>query len=347
MTPEKTRLGQDAKADASLLPLETDFKVAGSIWVVRTNSLSIVRSIEQTFEALDDRNVLPDLSLSFFVNYDLSDKRPWPKPHFRGLNHLVYASYSSGNTLLINLLDRSVVGQISPDMAQDTEYWRYVLLPVLLGTCSAAIGITPLHCACLVKDGRGLLLGGMSGAGKSTLALSLALKGFSFLSDDWTYFNSSDCEAVAYGIPTVIKLLPDTVKYFPQLRTLEPHISLNGELAFEVDPVRWFGVTKSAHCPVESIVFIERGNTNDAHLFEPISSDEAFSRFLIDLETLPACLSPMRKGQLQTVKNVVNRECLLLRHARSPESVAEQIAKFYEERVGEVSMQDAGLESSR
>jgi hypothetical protein len=329
MLEEQTRKhGFGKVAIAAPLPLAAHFKVAGTTWLIRTNSPAILRSAEQTFESVDGKGLVPDLSLHCAVNFDLADKRPWPKPHFRGLNHLIYASYSSGNTMLIDLLHRSVIGAISPDMAQDAEYWKYVLFPVLLGSCSAAIAITPLHCACLVKNQVGLLLGGESGAGKSTLALSLALQGFAFLSDDWTYFNRSSSGVTAWGLPTVVKLLPDAVKYFPELAAFEPHPSLNGELAFEVDPVSRFGVRKSPHCRVGKIVFLERTEGTGKIAFRRISSDEAFSRFVIDLETLPLCISSMRTCQLETVKNIVSGECWVLRHRASPDLVAQEIGQF-------------------
>ncbi|MCU1298496.1 MAG: Hpr(Ser) kinase/phosphatase [Acidobacteriaceae bacterium] len=325
---------------AAPLPLEAHFKVAGTTWLIGTNSPAILRAAEQIFEFVDGKGLAPDLSLRLTVNFDLADKRPWPKPHFRGMNHLIYASYSSGNTMLIDLLHRSVIGSISPDMAQDAQYWKYVLLPVLVGSCSAAIGITPLHCACLVKNRVGLLLGGESGAGKSTLALSLALKGFAFLSDDWTYFKRSTSGVTAWGLPTVVKLLPDAVKYFPKLASVEPHTSLNGELAFEVDPVSRFGVRQSRYCEVGKIVFLERTGGTDKIAFRRISSDEAFTRFVIDLETLPGCISSMRTCQLETVKNIVSRECWVLRHGDSPDSVAREIERFSNVSAGPAGIQE-------
>jgi hypothetical protein len=318
-------MAQFTEAD---LPLEAYLKAAGSIWRIRTNSRAILRSAEQTLEVVDGRGLAPDLSLHFAVDFGLADKRPWPKPHFRGMSHLVYASYGSGNAMLIDLLRRSVLGLVSPDMAQDAEYWRYVLLPVLLGSSSAAVGITPLHCACLVKNQSGLLLGGESGAGKSTLALALAMKGFAFLSDDWTYFRLSGSSVTAWGIPTMVKLLPDAATHFPQLAKLAVRPSLNGELAFEVDPVSGFGVTTSMHCGVSWIVFLERAAAANKVRFRRISSDEAFSRFATDLELLPPCVSEMRTRQLETVKAVVSRECWVATHGGPPDQVAGEVVQF-------------------
>jgi hypothetical protein len=331
MTREGASLeGGGTLAAPAHLPLQAYCKVAGSIWLIRTNSAAILRSAAQTFETTDGGGIAPDLSLYFAVDFDLADKRPWPKPHFRGLNHLVYASYSSGNVMLIDLLHRSVIASISPDMAQDAQYWRHVLLPVLLGSCSAAIGVTPLHCACLVKNQSGLLLGGVSGAGKSTLSLSLARQGFAFLSDDWTYFRQCDSAVMAWGIPTVLKLLPDAVTYFPELARFESRPSLNGELAFEVDPVNGLGVTQSLNCRVGWIVFLERAGKTGKVVFERISSEEAFSRFVLDLEMLPPCVSQMRALQLQTVRAIASGQCWVLRHGGAPHAVAAEVVQFCE-----------------
>src|ERR1700732_2006641 len=89
-----------AEPTPARLPLKAYYQVAGSIWLIQTNSPAILRAVEHTLEAIDGRGVTPDLSLHFAVDFDLLDKRPWPKPHFRGLNHLVYASYSSSNVML-------------------------------------------------------------------------------------------------------------------------------------------------------------------------------------------------------------------------------------------------------
>jgi len=172
-----------------------------------------------------------------------------------------------------------------------------------------------------------LILGGDAGAGKSTLAVTLALKNFAFLSDDWTYFSQSGSRAQAWGLPTPVKLLPDAIKYFPQLTDAQIAPSLNGELAYEVDPVEMFGVDRSLFCEPKWLVFVER-TEDTGTLFKRISSDDAFRRFAEELEELPADISSMRKQQLQTIRALVNRECWVLQHRLPPSAVAERLAEF-------------------
>jgi hypothetical protein len=159
------------------------------------------------------------------------------------------------------------------------------------------------------------------------LAVTLALNNFAFLSDDWTYFSRSGSRAQAWGLPTPVKLLPDAVKYFPQLTEAQIATSLNGELAYEVDPVEVFGVDRSLFCEPKWLVFVERTDWAGT-FFKLISSDDAFRRFAGELEELPADISNVRKQQLQTIRALVNRECWLLQHRLPPALVAEKLSEF-------------------
>ena len=184
--------------------------------------------MRETFEqfAQVDGGQQPDLQLQFHVDYGVTDAPLWTKPHFRALDHLYYASYGACDSLLVDQSRRRIVGSFSPAIARDLYYWKQTILPVLLGIASASIRVTPVHCACVAKDGSGLLLGGESGAGKSTTALALSLKGFSYLSDDCTYLSRAGTEIRAWGLRTPVKLLPDAVNHFPNLASREPVLSL-------------------------------------------------------------------------------------------------------------------------
>ena len=309
------------------LPLKRWFKVAGSIWQISTNADEILDVMRGTCEPLDDQRAGVDLFLSVVVDFDLHDRPPWQQPYYRGLDHLVYGAFGPGSSMLIDLRRRCVIASLSRALARDLNYWKRILVPMILGTTSAFVGITPIHCACLVKGGYGLLLGGDSESGKSTLALSLALNGFAYLADDWTYLSRSGFELSAWGLPTPVKLLPDTVKFFPQLSSFEPVVSQNGELAIEVDPVEAFGVDRSLCCEPRWLVFLERSGEKCA-TFRRISSAEAASRFASDLGMLPKCFSDVVEDQLRTIRTLVDRECWVLRHGLAPTALARLFAEF-------------------
>lgn len=313
--------------DDLLVPFNQRFAVAGSVWLIASNAPEILSAAGETFQSVIDITLPTALTVSCYVDPKLRAEQPWPRPHFRGLNHLVYAAYGSGGSMLIDLQRRRVIGTFSSAMARDSNYWRCVLLPILLGVTSASIGVSALHCACVVRNGRGLVLGGASGAGKSSLSLALSLDGFAYLSDDWTYFSQAGSVAHAWGLPTPVKLLPDAVRYFPQLNGANLSSSLNGELAYEVDPVAEFGVNRALLCHPRWVVFVERAASAGA-TFTRISSEDAFVRFASQLERLPACLADMRRPQLQTIRTLVDQDCWVLRHGLTPALAAAELSKF-------------------
>jgi HPr Serine kinase C-terminal domain len=310
------------------LPLKARFFVAGSIWDMESNSEEIVRAMRETFDQAGGKQPA-DLHLRFHVDFAINDQPRWSTPHFRALDHLYYATYGPCDSMLVDQIGRRVIGSFSPAAAADLRHWKQIVLPVLLGIVSASIGVTPVHCACVVKSGSGLLLGGESGAGKSTTALELSRNGFSLLSDDCTYLSRSATGVRAWGLPTPVKLLPDAVSYFPELASLEPVLSLNGEWALNVDPTEISSVERCLSCAPRWLVFLER-KVESRPVARQLSSPEAASRLLADLETLPPCNFDQYEYQLETVDRLVDRECWVVQHGLRPEPLAELLTVLCE-----------------
>lgn len=309
------------------LPLSARFIVTGATWEVSTNCHELLAIMQDVFQ-LDENELSPaDLRLNFFVNFDLPDGGVQLSPHFRALEHLYYGTFGPGDSMLVDQLNRRVVGSFSPATVRDTGYWKRVILPCLLGITSSCVGVTPVHCACVVKDHLGLLIHGVSGSGKSTLALSLSLQGFSYLSDDCTYISSSENGLRCWGSSAPLKLLPAANQYFSPLASVVPSESLNGELAFEVDPVEIFGVTRALSCDPRWLFFIERTNEPNFGLL-PMSRAESALRLASDLERLPSCIAAQREHQLAVIDTLVQRECWFVRHGLQPEVLATAIAEF-------------------
>jgi len=307
-------------------PCEARLFVAGSIWDVRSNSQEILRAMRETFDQVDSGRQA-DLHLRFRVDSSVNNAPCWSKPHFRALDHLYYATYGPCDSMLVDQLNRRVIGSFSPAVAHDLRYWKQTVLPVLLGIVSASIGVTPVHCACVVKSGSGLLLGGESGAGKSTLALSLSRNGFSYLSDDCTYLSRPGTGMRAWGLPTPVKLLPDAVSHFPELVSLDPVLSLNGEWALNVDPTEISNVERCLSCVPRWLVFLER-KVDSPPLIKPLSSREAASRLVADLETMPPLMLDQYEYQVETINRLVERECWVVQHSLKPEMLAQLLAEI-------------------
>jgi hypothetical protein len=91
-----------------------------------------------------------------------------------------------------------------------------------------------LHAAGIVHDGRCLLLTGGSGAGKSTLSYACLRAGFSLLAEDIVYAETEGDPVAVWGWPWSLHLLPDAVRFFPELAQAERIQKLNGETKLRV-----------------------------------------------------------------------------------------------------------------
>ena len=282
--------------------------------------------MRETFDEVDGQQPA-HLQLQFHVDHGVTNAPLWAKPHFRALDHLYYATYGPCDSILVDQSRRRVVGSFSPATARDLRFWTQTILPTLLGIASASIGVTPVHCACVAKDGSGLLVGGESGAGKSTSAVSLSRQGFSYLSDDCTYLSRAGGQIQAWGLPTPVKLLPDAVNHFPQLVSHEPVLSLNGEWALSVDPTEIFNVERCLSCTPRWLVFLERTGRSHAAM-KPLTSSQAASRLVADLETMPQLIFDQYEYQLETINLLVDRECWVVQHGLKPELLAPVLAEI-------------------
>ena len=308
-------------------PLHSHHIVTGAHCEVLTNSPAILEATRKFFRYEVAPQKLPTMTLRLWVDPAARDCPPCPQPFFRGLGHLTYAAFDSENSLLIDLRRRRVLGRFSGSMAVDAGYWQRVILPALVGLASDALGVTVIHSACMERDGDGLLLAGESGAGKSTLSLAMAHAGFHFLSDDWTYLSHARRKLTAWGLVTPLKLLPESADFFPELRRLQPGVSLNGETAFEVDPEAVFGVRRSLRCDPRWLVFLER-HSGPGHAFSRMPLQEAARSLGSAQGRLPRELSKLRKTQRATIQSLVERECWLLRYSEPPEVMARVLSEF-------------------
>jgi hypothetical protein len=249
------------------------------------------------------------------------------EPHFRGLHHAVTASFGNSNMFVFDVLRRTLSATVSGEVARDIRFWKEKLVPITLGVLGAAMGLVPVHCACLESKGDGLLIAGVSGAGKSTLSVALSECGFNYVSDDWTYISQQQTGMVAHGTWAPVKLLPDAVKHFQRLQRHSLQTSMNGELAYEVDIAETFGAQVERECEPRWLVFLERRQEAGVK-FMPLSSEDAKSYVNSSVEKLPVQLYEAAAMRERTIENVSMLPCWRFQYGGSPQFAANELRKF-------------------
>lgn len=131
--------------------------------------------------------------------------------------------------------DRAAVFTVRPgrvDVAgcSSTVGWRYTLLMIvseMIATHARARQLD-LHAATSVIGNEGYVLVGPKGAGKTTVSLHLASTGGArLMSNDRTFLEPGASGAViARGLPTGLRLRPDTVRELPALHVNQPWTEL-------------------------------------------------------------------------------------------------------------------------
>lgn len=323
---------QVVSIDQTVLLHSRELCFAGAGCDLQTTSSDLVRMLELLSTA-------PSLScLSRFrmrVAVDETSGEPAGTPHFRGMHHVVVASFGSSNVIVFDILRRTFSASISGAVAQDYRFWREKLIPITLGVLGAAVGLVPVHCACLESEGDGLLIAGVSGAGKSTLSVALAESGFNYISDDWTYISKHHQGIVAHGTSAPVKLLPDAVTHFHSLQQHRLQISMNGELAYEVDIADGFGARVERECEPRWLILLERMHRTGAE-FTPMASVDAKNYINSCVERLPVQLSQAAAKRGETIDRVSSLPCWRFRYGGTPQFAVKQLWEFVANRRAEV-----------
>lgn len=311
------------------LPLRTDLLIAGAHCAFATNSEQILASVDRwrcpnrsrtsrTF----DMNVLLDSSLP-------SDRDVKTHTHFRGLHHLVFATLGTYELFIFDLVRKQVAAAVSQAAASESAFWNSYLLPITVGIMGTTLGVIPVHSACLDLDGKTLLIAGVSGAGKSTLSVALAHCGFSLVSDDWTYVSQEAESLIAHGLDAPVKLLPDAIRYFPELSGRTPRMWFNGELAFEIEHEE-FCRRSTARCSRPHwLMFLERTSDSGCDFF-PCSTHDAQAFFESSAERLPCQIPEASAARSAIIRSIANCRCWRLRTGESPQVTADAVRQFCE-----------------
>lgn len=312
---------------AADLQLRAELRIAGARCVLRSNSCNVLSALAHW-----RADTAPSSGVSFEM--EIAEDRTLPRAaqrdaRFRGLHHLVFADFGGGNVFTLDVLRRKVTGAISQETAGDELFWNSVLVPIVIGVLGPALGIVPVHSACLDLDSKALMLPGASGAGKSTLCAALARLGFAIVSDGWAYVTNDEDGLAVHGISPRVKLLPDSVRYFPELCGFATTETLNGEIAFDLDPQFVFHSEIRRRSRPHWLLFLQRTET-PACEFVPFAAEGARAFFENSAERLPSQLSCFAAARSETIKALTERPSWILRSGCDPHKTAEAIGRFCE-----------------
>jgi hypothetical protein len=138
---------------------------------------------------------------------------------------------------------------------------------------------TPLHAACVVRNGVGVVLCGHSGAGKSTLAYACARRGWTLVSDDSLHALPGHGPTVA-SFSSTIHLRGPVRAIFPELSSEKMGIAPNGKQALTILPAQQ-GFQTARTATVERTIFLSRrSGFPRLSVYDPEAAAQYFFKYL-------------------------------------------------------------------
>ena len=185
---------------------------------------------------------------------------PGPRPigaqRFEARAGFLRFSCDETNVAEFHLIARVGCIRIGLDALDDGPCFRHHWLETLVLTALDSVFFTPLHAACIAKEGIGTLLCGDSGAGKSTLAYACARAGWTLVSDDAVHMAPGP-GCVGVGGSHTIHLRNPVRSLFPEIAELAEKRAPNGKPAIEIDATA-FGFHAARQARIDRFVFLRR-----------------------------------------------------------------------------------------
>jgi len=303
--------------------ISREFPLMGESLRVETNDKRVMAAAHELFSRYGDATpaAAEPLVLRLLVSDEPAGAVPGERPVFRTQGHLFTIVLGQHDSAVADLVRGYAFAIVSPALVADGWRLRHQVMAALaLGMLGPARGYLPLHCACVVKGDRSVLLHGPSGAGKSTLAYAAARRGYRMVSEDAVQIGGTGGARV-WGVPWQLLLLPDAARFFPELAELEPRLQANGKLKLGVDLESLLPDSTTPSAPLGPILLLERGAASG---ITRLSSDEAVAR----IEPAWPWQTGWTTGHQQRLDEVVARGAYRFMMSGDPDAMSRVLDEF-------------------
>ena len=281
------------------LPLRGVFYPLGFPLELSTNSNHVLEAAQEAWGSFQQMFSQPPMQVRIAVGEDRMVPVPETCAH-RAQAHLAAIVSDRHNFAFCDLERAFAFGWFSPATVEAHSWFRLYFLEKIANLILWQLHLTPLHAACVARDGRGVLLCGESDAGKSTLAFACMRKGWTFIGDDATTLLRNSPDRMVLANPGHIRFREDAPQIFPELRGRHAQLRIPGKMTIEVCIQDLPGVSAACRCHAGAVIFLNRQAGGPARLL-PIPKDEALGRLLNAVALYPKEIHEQHTASLENL----------------------------------------------
>ncbi|HEY1578322.1 MAG TPA: aldolase [Terracidiphilus sp.] len=184
-----------------------------------------------------------------------------PAPDCRVQHHLVSSIADLENFAITDLTRGFSSIWLTEAAVAHRNYVRYFFLEAAALISISTSHATPIHAACIERNGCGVLLCGDSGAGKTSLAYACARAGWSYVTDDASYLINNRTDRLVVGKCNQARFRPSAVELFSELdgRNIIQNAQ-HGKPSIELSIQPCSTISASSTSRVNYVVFLNRRN---------------------------------------------------------------------------------------
>jgi hypothetical protein len=311
---------------------------------IATNSPLVLRAAQKSWSAFPSLFPGTPIDVRVVVTECGADcPAPAAPPVYRAQGHLLTIAAGPSDFAVADLAAGFCAAQITSACAAGEDYLRHFFLDALICCALSNLRFTSIHAACVALHGRAVLLCGPSGAGKSSLAYMCARRGFTYVSDDVSYFLRGSRDRTVIGKPMQMRFRPNAADLFPELGGLLARTRANGKPTIEVSTSELEGVAIAYTAPLQALVFLARDDTPGPALVR-ISRQEARRRLEREI---PVLERRTWEEQLHSLDMLLEAGMFELHYAEAAHAAAALEAYCRKERPHEASVLADGSGGAR
>jgi hypothetical protein len=245
---------------------------------VRSNSMYTLEAAHRSWSTYRCRHDQAPLDIRLVLSESSSPACTEP-PVFRSQGHLLSIVSDRENFAFLDLASGFAFGCATEATAQNQEYFRQCLLDVMIYPLLEIRDLITLHAACVIYQGRGMLLAGNAGAGKSSLSYACARRGWVFVSDDASAFQRNAPYPTVIGHPQKFRFREPAGELFPEFRDLSSSFRAYGKPTIEVSTRSLGNINTAEESIVNAIVFLNRAAYKSGPpVLIPVTAEDAWNR---------------------------------------------------------------------